>query len=107
MAVLTFAFFTAFPVVQTLYGAAQGAVFYLVAAMAFAALFQSEAAGAMATMALLALNLRMEYLSVELRISPFWNPLAAEGADADQLLAMAFQKGIIYESAGGAGVKCE
>ena len=94
MAVLTFAFFTAFPVVQTLYGAAQGAVFYLVAAMAFAALFQSEAAGAMATMALLALNLRMEYLSVELRISPFWNPLAAEGADADQLLAMAFQNRI-------------
>ena len=94
MAVLTFAFYTSFPVVQTIYGAAQGAAFYLVAAMAFAAFFQSEAAGAMATMALLALDFRMAYLSIELRISPLWNPLAVEGADAEQLLALAVQNRI-------------
>ena len=94
MAVLTFAFYTSFPVVQTIYGAAQGAAFYLVAAMAFAAFFQSEAAGAMATMALLALDFRMAYLSIELRISPLWNPLAVEGAGAEQLLALAVQNRI-------------
>ena len=94
MAVLTFAFYTSFPVVQTIYGAAQGAAFYLVAAMAFAAFFQSEAAGAMATMALLALDFRMAYLSIELHISPLWNPLAVEGADAEQLLALAVQNRI-------------
>ena len=93
-AVVTFAFFTTFPVVQTLYGAAQGAAFYLAAAMGFSTLFRSETAGAMATMALLALNFRLASLSVELRISPLWNPLAVEGADAEQLLAMAVQNRI-------------
>ena len=93
-AVLTFAFFTSFPVVQTIYGTAQGAAFYLVAAMGFATFFRSEVTGAMATMALLAPNLRMAYLSVEPRISPLWNPLAVKGADAEQLLTMAVQNRI-------------
>jgi len=31
---------------------------------------------------------------VGLRISPFWNPLTAPGADADQLLAIAIQNRI-------------
>lgn len=92
MAALTFAFFTPFPTVPTLYGAGQGAAFHLVAAMGLATLFRSEVAGAMATMALLALNLRTALAG--LRISPFWSPLAAQGADADQLLAMAVQNRI-------------
>ena len=92
MAALTFAFFTPFPIVQTLYGAGQGAAFHLVAAMGFATLFRSEAAGAMATMAVLALNSRMALAG--LRLSPFWNPLTAEAADAEQLLAMAVQNRI-------------
>lgn len=92
MAALTFTFFTPFPILQTLYGAGQGAAFHLVAAMGLATLLRSEAAGAMATIAVLALNLRMA--PVGLRISPFWNPLTLQGADADQLLAMAVQNRI-------------
>jgi len=92
MATVTFAFFTPFPIGPTLYGAAQGAAFHLVAAMGFATLFRSEAGGAMATMALLALNWYVA--PVGLRISPFWNPLTVPGADADQLLAIAIQNRI-------------
>ena len=46
MAAFTFTFFTGFPVVQTLYGAAQAATFYVVAAMGLGNLFRSETAGA-------------------------------------------------------------
>lgn len=92
MAALTFVFFTPFPIASTLYGAAQGAAFHLFAAMGLATLFRSEAAGAMATMALLALS--WYAAPVGLRISPFWNPLYVEEADADQLLAMAVQNRI-------------
>ena len=94
LTVLTLTFYTSFPVVQTIYGAAQGAAFYLAVAMGLATVFRSETAGAMATLALLALNFRMVYLSIELRISPLWNPLAVQGADADQLLATAVQNRI-------------
>lgn len=92
MATLTFAFFTPFPIVPTLYGAGQGAAFHLVAAMGFATLFRSETAGAMATLGVLALNLRMALFG--LRISPLWNPLTVLQADADQMLAMAVQNRI-------------
>ncbi len=91
-AALTYTFFTPFPIFQTLYGAGQGGAFHLVAGMGFATLFRSEASGAMATIAVLALNLRTA--QVGLRISPFWNPLTVQGADADRLLAMAVQNRI-------------
>ena len=91
-AALTFTFFTPFPIVSTVYGAGQGAAFHLVVAMGFATLFRSEAAGAMATLGVLALNLRTA--TVGSRISPYWNPLTVQGADADQLLAMAVQNRI-------------
>ena len=91
-AALTYTFFTPFPIVQTLYGAGQSAAFHLVAGMGFATLFHSEASGAMATIAVLALNLRTAQAG--LRISPFWNPLTVQGADADRLLAMAVQNRI-------------
>ncbi len=94
MAVLTFAFFTAFPVVQTLYGAGQGAGFYLAAAMGFSTLFRSEVSGALATIGLFGLNGFLTGFGGHLRISPFWNPLAVEGADAEQLLAVAIQNRI-------------
>lgn len=95
MAVFTFTFFTAFPVVQTLYGAAQGAVFWLTAAMGLATLFRSETAGALAIVGLLAILLFTPLaLVLTLRISPFWNPLTVQGADAEQLLAMAVQNRI-------------
>ena len=89
MAAATFTFFTTFPIVPTLYGAGQCAAFHLVAAMGFATLFRGEAAGAMATMAVFALNWRMA--PTGRRILPCWNPLTVQGADADQLLAMAVQ----------------
>ena len=53
MASVTFAFFTDFPVFQSLYGAAQGVTFYLAAAMGFATIFRSEVAGALTTTGLL------------------------------------------------------
>ncbi len=92
MATVTFVLFTPFPIIQTLYGASQGAAFHLVTGMGLATLFRSETAGAMATIAVLALNLRTA--QVGLRLSPFWNPLTVQGADADQLLAMAVQNRI-------------
>ena len=97
MAVLTFAFFTAFPVVQTLYGAAQGAVFCLALTMGFATLLRSETSGALATLGLfgVAVSSRL-VLPLLLRISPFWNPLTVEGVDAGQLLAMAARNRIGY-----------
>ncbi len=97
MAVLTFAFFTAFPVVQTLYGAAQGAVFCLALTMGFATLLRSETSGALATIGLFGAPFSFPPLLVLLfRISPFWNPLTVQGADAEQLLAMAVRNRIGY-----------
>ena len=95
MAVFVFAFFTAFPVVQTLYGAAQGAVFCLALTMGFATLFRSETSGALATIGLFGVAVSLPLLlPFLLRISPFWNPLTVQGADAEQLLAMAVQNRI-------------
>ena len=95
MASVTFAFFTDFPVFQSLYGAAQGVTFYLVAAMGFATIFRSEVAGALTTTGLLGLNgLITGFGENPLRISPFWNPLSVDRADADQMLAMSVQNRI-------------
>ena len=95
MASVTFAFFTSFPVLQSLYGAGQGVAFYLVAAMGLATLFRSEVAGALTTTGLLGLNgLITGFGENPLRISPFWNPLSVDRADADQMLAMSVQNRI-------------
>ena len=95
MASVTFAFFTDFPVFQSLYGAGQGVAFYLVAAMGFATIFRSEVAGALTTTGLLGLNgLITGFGENPLRISPFWNPLSVDRADADQMLAMSVQNRI-------------
>jgi len=97
MAVLTFTFFTGFPVVQTLYGAAQGAGFCLALTMGLATLFRSGTSGTVATIGLLGLGAVIPPLfALLLRISPFWNPLTVQGADADQLLAMAVRNRIGY-----------
>lgn len=99
MAVFTFAFFTGFPIVQTLYGALQAAAFYMVAAMGLGSLLRSEAAGGLATLAILGLEAFIVIQAGTLprampHTSPFWNPLATKAADADQLLAMAVQNRI-------------
>ncbi len=92
MTLFTFTFFTGFPVFVTFHGAAQAAAFYMVAAMGLGNLFRSETAGALATTALLGLEaFIVSRLGASPRVSAFWNPLAVEEADADQLLAMAVQ----------------
>jgi ABC-type transport system involved in multi-copper enzyme maturation permease subunit len=78
-------FFTAYPP-SALYGALQAAVFYLVLATSLAALFRSESAGAIATVAVLGLNgLLTGFGDNQLRISPFWNPFAIEDGDPTEL----------------------
>ena len=90
LAAVSYAFFTDFPVLSSLYGATQGVVFYLVAAMGFATLFRSDVAGSLATIGVLGLN----SLLSSFRVSPFWNPLMVEEADAAQMLAIAVQNRI-------------
>ena len=95
MAAVSLAFFTDFPILQSLYGATQGVAFYLVAAMGFATLFRSEVAGALTTTGLLGFNgLITGFGEHPLRISPFWNPLSVDRADAEQMLAMSVQNRI-------------
>jgi len=89
LALVTVVLFTSYPL-SALYGALQAALFYLVAAMAFAALFKSEVTGAMATVALLGINgLISGFGENPVRISPFYNPLAVENlSDADLFAAV-------------------
>lgn len=91
LALVTYFLFTKFNFVA-LYGAIQGAVFYLALSMAFAALFRSEVAGAMATAAVLVFDLLV--LGNGNRASPLWNPLAVQNPDPDVILAMTVQNRI-------------
>ncbi len=94
LAILAFVFFTDFPL-SVLYGSLQGAVCYMVLAMALAALFRSEITGAMATAAVLGLNgLLTGFGAHQQTMSPFYNPLADGGAKAGQLLAAIVQNRI-------------
>ncbi len=95
MALVTYAFLTAFPVFQTLYGALQGITFYLAAAMGFSTLIRSEVAGALASVGLLGFDgLTSGFGASTFRGSPFWNPLAIEEIDPQRLLAIAVQNRI-------------
>jgi hypothetical protein len=94
LALVTWIFFVEFPF-AALYGALQAAIFYMVLAMAFAALTKSEAAGALVTVVVLMLNgLITGFGQNQVRISPFWNPGVLSGTDADQLLAWTVQNRI-------------
>ena len=84
--VVYFLFIEDFPFVA-LYGALQGAVFYLALSMAFATLFRSEVAGAMATAAVLVFDLLI-LGNNGVRASPFWNPSAVQNPDPELLLTM-------------------
>jgi len=86
-------FCTSFPP-GALYGALQAAVFYMVLSMAFSALFRNEAAGALVTVATLALNLPLQ--EADSQISPFWNPLKTSllAFDASDVLAWTAQNRI-------------
>jgi len=88
LAGVAYAFFTSYPP-GALYGALQAATVYLVVAMALAALFKSEVAGAMVTVLVFVLGVFLPG-----RFSPFWNPLAARGTDPTQLFAWTLQNRI-------------
>lgn len=94
LAAVTFLFFTSFPL-AALYGALQAASLYLVVAMGLATLTRSEVAGAMIAIAVLALNgLLTGFGDNQLRISPFWNPLAVSQVEPFQLFAWTLQNRI-------------
>ena len=95
LAATTWVFFTGpFPL-HVLYGALQPAVFYMVLAMAMATLFRSEVAGALATVAVLGFNgLVSGFGDQQVRISPFFNPLAATSSDPADILAWTVQNRI-------------
>jgi hypothetical protein len=94
LAIAAYVFFTSFPPIA-LYGAFQAALFYLVVAMGFAALSRSEITGAMATAALLGLNgFITGFGQRQVRISPFFNPLAIDNASPADLFAWTVQNRI-------------
>ena len=96
LAMVTLAFFTSFPFVA-FYGALQAALFYLVAGMAFAAFFRSEISGAMASVTLLAINgLFSGFGNNQIRVSPFFNPLAIKDGDETELFAWILQNRILF-----------
>ena len=89
-----YAFFPPYPL-AALYNALQASCFYLILALAFAPLFRSEAAGAMATVLVLGLNgLITDFGDNQIRISPFWNPYALTDADPTELFAWTLQNHI-------------
>ena len=93
LAAVVYLFFTPFPP-GALYGALQAASFYLILAMAMSTLFRGEAAGAIATVAILALNgLITGFGDNQVRISPFWNPYDSE-AFSTELFAWTLQNRI-------------
>jgi ABC-type transport system involved in multi-copper enzyme maturation permease subunit len=91
LALAVFLFCTEFPA-GALYGALQAAMFYMVVAMAWSALFKSEAAGALVTVAMMFLNLFLHGLLP--RVSPFWNPTAQGQADTADVIAWTVQNRI-------------
>jgi len=91
LAVTTFAFCTSFPA-GALYGAFQAAVFYLVVAMGLAALFKSEATGALVTLVVAIANGFAQ--GATLRVSPMWNPMRLGEFDPADVLAWTVQNRI-------------
>lgn len=78
LALITVIFFTTFPW-SALYGAFQGAVFYLVLGMSFGALFGNRLTAGVVTAALLVLNAFITgFGDNPTRYSPLFNPLALE-----------------------------
>jgi hypothetical protein len=95
LAVVTATFFTSYPLLA-LYGASQGAAFYLVLAMGLGALFKSEITAALVAAMVLFLNgFLSSFGAVQRRWSPFFNPLAvADDASSSDLLAWTIQNRI-------------
>jgi ABC-type transport system involved in multi-copper enzyme maturation permease subunit len=85
LAIVVYAFLTSFPP-GALYGALQAAVFYLALGMGLAALFKSWVSGALVSVSVLVLNgVFTGFGSVQLRLSPFWNPFVPQFAEFDEV----------------------
>ena len=93
LALASFLFCTGFPP-GALYGALQGAVFYMVVAMGFSALFKGEAVGALMACVVLAINLPFQ--GGMPMLSPFYNAEARFGVDAADLLAETIRNRVGY-----------
>ena len=94
LAVVTAAFFTSYPLLA-LYGALQGAAFYLVLAMGFGALLKSELTAALVTaMILFANGFLTGFGDFQRRWSPLFNPLGVDDPNASELLAWTIQNRI-------------
>jgi len=94
LAAAVWAFFTEITV-GALWGAYQGALVYLALATWLAALFKSEATGAMVSMAVLVFNgLSIGFGSSPKRLSPLFNPLAVDDIAVSDLVAWTVQNRI-------------
>ena len=94
LAIVTAIFFTAFPL-SVLYGALQGAIFYLVLTMGLGALFRSEIAAALAAGVILGLNIVYQGGGDNYsRLSPLFNPLTIEDSGAMEIVAWTIQNRI-------------
>jgi hypothetical protein len=94
LAVITAAIFTSYPLVA-LYGALQGAVFYLVLAMGLGALVKSEMTAALLSGIVLFINgFLTQFGEFERRWSPLFNPLRVRDSDASELVAWTIQNRI-------------
>ena len=94
LAIITAAFFTSYPLLA-LYGAVQGAAFYLVLSMGLGALLKSEITAALLAAIVLFLNgLIGGFGEIQRRWSPLFNPLGFTEADSSELLAWTIQNRI-------------
>jgi hypothetical protein len=94
LAVITAAFFTSYPLLA-LYGAVQGAAFYLVLAMGLGALLKSELTAVLLAAIVLFLNgLVSGFGEVQRRWSPLFNPLAVPESNSSELVAWTIQNRI-------------
>ena len=94
LAIVTATFFTSYPL-QALYGALQGAAFYLVLAMGLGALLKSEITAALVAALVLFLNGFLSgFGEVQRRWSPFFNPLGVPDASSSDLLGWTIQNRI-------------
>lgn len=93
LAVITAICFTKVPLIA-LQGAMQGAIFYLVLAMALGTLTRGELTGALATIAVLFANLLLTgFGQAQFRVSPLFNPIGMND-DPSDILAWTVQNRI-------------
>jgi hypothetical protein len=108
LAAIIAAFFTAYPV-AALYGAFQGALFYLVLAMGLGALFRSEITATLVGVVIVTLNgFLTGFGDLATRWSPLFNPLGVDGSNPATVLAWTIQNriGVALVIAGLIALSC-